>query len=257
MKSYNHVLFDLDGTLTDPKLGITQCVQYALSKFKIQVTDLSVLECFIGPPLDESFREYYGLNVAESIKAVEFYRERFRSVGLYENEVIKGIQEMLKALREDGVELHVATSKPTVFAEIILKHFKLDQFFVSIIGSNLDGTRSKKVEIIQHILASQPQIDTNSVIMVGDRKHDIIGANLAGVDSVGVTFGYGSEEELLTANPTYIVNSVSNLLDVLRLKEKAISKERDVYNENSSNLWQCTRSISNKEPFKAIRKLFN
>ncbi|MDR7074222.1 HAD hydrolase-like protein [Fictibacillus barbaricus] len=256
MKSYKHVLFDLDGTLTDPKLGITQCVQYALSKFNIHVTDLRVLECFIGPPLDESFREYYGLDAAQSTKAVEFYRERFRSKGLYENEVIEGIHEMLTALKEDGVELHVATSKPTVFAEIILRHFKLDHFFVSIIGSNLDGTRSKKVDIIEHILLTQPQIDKDSVIMVGDRKHDIIGANLACVDSVGVTFGYGSEEELLGENPTYIVNNVSDLLDVLRLKEKAISRERDVFNENSISLRQRTRSIINKEPFKAIRKIF-
>jgi phosphoglycolate phosphatase len=223
MKTYNYVLFDLDGTLTDPKLGITQCVQYALKKFEINVTNLDDLECFIGPPLDESFREYYGLNEAESIQAVEFYRERFRSVGMYENEVIEGIRDMLQSLTQDGVELHVATSKPTVFAEKILQHFKLDHFFVSIIGSNLNGTRSKKAEIIQHILDSQPHVEKTSVIMVGDRKHDIIGANLVGIDSVGVTFGYGSEEELLAANPTYISNNATNLLNVLRSKEQVIS----------------------------------
>ena len=220
MKPYQYVLFDLDGTLTDPKLGITQCVQYALQKFDINVTNLDELETFIGPPLDESFREFYGLNEAESLKAVEFYRERFRNTGLYENEVIEGIEEMLQSLKDAGVELHVATSKPTVFAEKILGHFNLDHYFVSIIGSNLDGTRSKKAEIIQHIIDSLPSVEMKSVVMIGDRKHDIIGANLVGVDSVGVTFGYGSEEELLAANPTHIVNSATSLLEVLSPKEK-------------------------------------
>lgn len=224
MKTYKYVLFDLDGTLTDPKLGITQCVQYALSKFNIHVNDLEELTCFIGPPLENSFQEYYGMTFDKAREAVEFYRERFRTKGMYENEVLEGVKELLEALKQEGFKLYIATSKPTIFATEILKYFNLDSYFISIIGSNLDGTRSTKQEIIEFILDSiSESFSKSEVIMIGDRKHDINGANAVGIDSIGVTFGYGSEEELLNASPTYISKNIQEVLSVLLSKKAIIS----------------------------------
>lgn len=175
MKAYKYILFDLDGTLTDPKEGITKCVQYALSHFDIHVDDLDTLTPFIGPPLDESFIKFYGLSKEDANKAVTLYRERFRKSGMLENKVISGIPEVLSNLRDHGMTLHVATSKPTVFASEILKNFNLDHYFESIVGSNLDGTRSAKKEIIDFIMQQQ-NLNSQEVVMIGDRMHDIIGA---------------------------------------------------------------------------------
>lgn len=218
MKAYKYILFDLDGTLTDPKEGITKCVQYALSHFDIHVDDLDTLTPFIGPPLDESFIKFYGLSKEDANKAVTLYRERFRKSGMLENKVISGIPEVLSNLRDHGMTLHVATSKPTVFASEILKHFKLDHYFESIVGSNLDGTRSAKKEIIDFIMQQQ-NLSSQEVVMIGDRMHDIIGAKKVNVDSVGVTFGYGSEEELSDAGATYIVHGPEEL-EALLLQDK-------------------------------------
>ncbi|MGG4201781.1 HAD family hydrolase [Peribacillus frigoritolerans] len=215
MDKYKVILFDLDGTLSDPKVGITKSVQYALQKMNIVEPDIDKLECFIGPPLQVSFAEYYDFDEKNTQKAIELYRERFKEKGMFENELYSNIALLLKSLKEQQFTLVVATSKPTVFAEQILKYFNIDQYFELIVGSNLDGTRASKTEIIQYILDKYQEHKLSDFIMIGDRKHDIIGANNTGINSIGVTYGYGSFEELSHSNPTHIVKSVSQLKDIL------------------------------------------
>jgi len=152
MKAY--LLFDLDGTLTDPKLGITTCVQYALKSFGIEEPDLDKLEPFIGPPLKDSFMQFYGLDEKEAETAVDKYRERFQDIGLFENEIYPGIREMLRVLKKKGMHLAVASSKPTVFVERILEHFKIRKYFEVVVGSELDGRRVNKDEVVQEALSA-------------------------------------------------------------------------------------------------------
>ena len=212
MKKY--LLFDLDGTLTDPKVGICTCVQYALADFGIEENDLDKLEPFIGPPLKDSFKNYYKFTDEQAERAVEKYRERFRDTGIFENKMYPGISEMLQMLMSKGMFLAVASSKPTVFVERILEHFNIKRFFKVIVGSELDGTRVNKDEVVEEALkqlfGDQP-VDKSQVYMIGDRSYDIEGARKAGVESVGVTYGYGSMEELKEAKADYIVRSVEEL----------------------------------------------
>ncbi|MBD3109192.1 HAD family hydrolase [Bacillus sp. AGMB 02131] len=215
MGNYKIILFDLDGTLSDPKEGITKSVQYALRKFGVDEPDLDKLECFIGPPLKVSFSDYYHFDEEKAEKAIGFYRERFTEKGMFENVLYEEIPLLLTSLKEQGYILVVATSKPTVYAEEILKHFQIDRFFEKIVGSNLDGTRSAKAEIIQYIINHYSGQRLSDFIMIGDRKHDIIGANQCGIDSVGVTYGYGSLNELQSFQPTYIAKSVKQLQSIL------------------------------------------
>ncbi|MFC7371978.1 HAD family hydrolase [Fictibacillus iocasae] len=215
MNPYKILLFDLDGTLSDPKVGITKSVQYALEKMNMVEADLDKLDVFIGPPLQASFAEHYQFDEETTQTAILWYRERFNDKGMYENEMYQGIPELLQSLKEQGSTLVVATSKPTVFAEQILTYFKINQYFNSIVGSHLDGTRTSKTEIIQYILDKYNAHQVDEFIMIGDRKHDIIGAHNTGIDSIGVTYGYGSPEEVSGANPTYIAGSVQELQHVL------------------------------------------
>ena len=204
MKQY--LLFDLDGTLTDPMVGITS---------SIHVKYLKDLIPFIGPPLDDSFQEFYGLSKEDAGKAVEYYREYFAPKGIFENEVYPGIPEMLSRLVEAGFTLIVATSKPAVFAKQILEHFGLSDYFSFVGGSELDGTRKRKAEVIGYILETC-EIKPQDAIMIGDRKHDIEGAKLCGLESVGVLYGYGSEEELSKAGADHIIKDVKLLEEYLR-----------------------------------------
>lgn len=207
---YNHILFDLDGTLTDPREGITKAVKYALGKHGINVSDLSELECFIGPPLQASFIEKYHFSETKAWEAVLSYREYYKDTGLYENEVYGGIRELLDLLLSQGRRLYVATSKPTDFAETVLEHFQLSAYFSMVCGSELDGTRSAKTEIIQHVLDTC-RIQTPGAVMIGDRKHDLIGARNCGIHSIAAGYGYGSEEELAACQPTYCFNTVEEM----------------------------------------------
>lgn len=215
MDKYKVILFDLDGTLSDPKVGITKSVQYALQKMGFDEPDMDKLECFIGPPLQVSFAEYYNFDEVQIQKAIDLYRERFKEKGMFENELYSNIPLLLYSLKEKGFTLVVATSKPTVFTEQILEHFNIEQYFELVVGSNLDGTRTSKTEIIQYILDKYTEHKLDNFIMIGDRKHDIIGANNTGIDSIGVTYGYGSFDELSHSKPTHIVNSVNQLNDIL------------------------------------------
>jgi phosphoglycolate phosphatase len=212
---YKYILFDLDGTLTDPAIGITNSVMYALAKYGIKVKDRTELYKFIGPPLLDSFEKYYGLSKEQSKTAVEYYREYYRDKGIFENLIYDGLEDLLKKLKSDNRILIVATSKPEVFAKQILEHFNIAKYFTYIAGSNLDGTRVKKEEVIKYAHESCNIIDLSKVIMVGDREHDIIGAKKIGIDSIGVLFGYGDRNELEKAGATFIVDTVKGIGDVI------------------------------------------
>ncbi|MDX8362613.1 HAD family hydrolase [Cytobacillus sp. IB215316] len=214
MGNYKVILFDLDGTLSDPKIGITKSVQYALKNMNIVENDLDKLECFIGPPLQVSFADYYHFDEEKIERAIELYRERFKDKGMFENVLYPNVPRLLSQLKEQNYKLVVATSKPTVFAEKILNYFHIEQFFDLVVGSNLDGSRASKTEIIQHVLDEYNENELNDFIMIGDRKHDIIGANNTGIDSIGVTYGYGSFEELSIVKPTYIANNVEKIREI-------------------------------------------
>jgi len=212
---YEYILFDLDGTLTDSGIGITNSVMYALDKYGIKVSDRSELRRFIGPPLRDSFENYYGLSKEEAKIAVEYYREYYRDKGIFENLVYDGLEGLLKRLKDNSKILIVATSKPEVFAKQILEHFDIAKYFTYIAGSNLDGTRVKKDEVIKYALESCNIIDLSKAIMIGDRENDIIGAKEVGINSIGVLFGYGDRYELEKAGADFIVDTVADIGEIL------------------------------------------
>ena len=198
---YNVILFDLDGTLADPKTGITKSIQYALKKFGINVDDLDKFETFIGPPLLESFKKHYSFNDIEARKAVDYYREYYSQKGIYENSLYIGIPSLLKELWCREKKLILATSKPTVYADRILKNFGITKYFSSTVGSKLDCTFTSKNEIIKFVLLSLTEFTKNEVVMVGDREDDVIGARYNEIDSIGVTYGCGSGDEIRKVKP--------------------------------------------------------
>lgn len=210
-----YILFDLDGTLTDSFFGITQSVQHALRYFGIDVEDLNELRRFIGPPLDQSFQEYYGLSEEDTIIAIKRYRERYSDTGIFENELYEGIRDLLEELVENGKIVLMATSKPENYARRIADFFDITQYFTQICGSEMDGKRQDKAEVIAFALENQGVAEHSNVIMVGDRKHDIIGAQKNKIDSIGVLYGYGDINELKKAGANYIVENVSELKKLL------------------------------------------
>ena len=206
------VLFDLDGTLTDPGEGITNSVAYALRKWGIAVPERQALYCFIGPPLVDSFMKYYGFTLQDALQAVEDYREYFRDRGIYENRVYDGVPQLLEGLKAAGFQTVLATSKPEEFAKTVLEHFDLAQWFDVVAGASMDGTRSKKGDVIAYALSRSGD---GAAVMVGDREHDILGAKQNGLPSVGVLYGYGSREELEQAGATHLAATPTDLLRVL------------------------------------------
>jgi len=208
---YDVILFDLDGTLTDPKPGITKSVQYALQKMGIVEEDLEKLTPFIGPPLVASFKEFYNMNDHEANQTLQYYREYFSTIGLYENAVYDGMKELLTQLKNQGKILFVATSKPTIFSIKILEHFGMIHFFQAVIGSELDGTRSEKDEVIAYVLSKIADRDVQKIIMVGDRKFDVLGAKKNDIDVIAVAYGYGSLDELTATKPNYIAATIAEL----------------------------------------------
>lgn len=212
MKKYDVILFDLDGTITDPGIGITNSVAYALKKYNITVEDRAELYKFIGPPLHKSFEEFYGV---DGLQAVDYYREYYRDKGIYENTVYAGVEDMLKKLNDAGKKVILATSKPEVFAKEVLRYFNLTDYFYYAAGANLDGTLTDKAEVIAYALAEGGVTDKSAVIMIGDREHDIIGANKNGIDSMGVLYGYGSREELENTGADYIAATIEDICGIL------------------------------------------
>ncbi|MGG0451796.1 HAD family hydrolase [Priestia megaterium] len=215
MKSYQVILFDLDGTLTQSHLGITKSFQYALNKMGINESNPNNLIKYVGPPFQDTLTEFYGFKQHEVERAVNYYRERYSKEGMYENQLYAQIPVLLETLKREKKTLVVATAKLTEFAERILKHFQIDQYFDLIVGSTLDGSRISKTDVIQHALSQFTTLKKENFIMIGDRKHDIIGAQNAGIDSIALTYGYGNYEELKSAKPTYIVNNVKEIEEIL------------------------------------------
>ena len=215
----HNILFDLDGTLTDSSLGITRCIQYALEQLGQPVPAADDLLFCIGPPLVESFKVLMPEEPpALARKAVALYRERFDKVGKFENQVYDEIPETLESLKDQGFCLFLATSKPEIFARQILDHFRLSSFFDGIYGSRLDGSLCDKGQLIGHILMEERLVG-DETLMVGDRKHDMIGARTCNIARIGVTYGFGSEMELTEAGADYLVHapfSITGLLSRLR-----------------------------------------
>ena len=209
------LLWDLDGTLTDPMEGITKSVQYSLKHFGIEVSDRKTLCRFIGPPLKDSFMEFYGFSSAQAEEAIRVYREYFSVTGLFENALYPGIPQLLRNCREAGYIHLVATSKPEVFARKILQHFQIDRNFTFIAGSRLDGTRVKKAEVIRYTLQQAGITDSSAAVMIGDRDYDVIGAREAGLSCIGVAYGYGNRKELYEAGAEAVVDSVEELENYL------------------------------------------
>jgi phosphoglycolate phosphatase len=207
----NAVYFDLDGTLTDPKPGITRSIQYALGKLDHAVPAEDELTWCIGPPLHASLKKLLGTDdLADA--ALVLYRERFGDIGLFENEIYPGIEDTLSVLAKSGRRMFVATSKPGVYAERIIDHFRLRDYFERVFGSELDGTRTDKTELLGHALQTMG-VDPSQAMMIGDRSHDMIGARNNGMTAVGVLYGFGKEEELLAGGAHHVCATPRRLLD--------------------------------------------
>ena len=206
------ILFDLDGTLTESGEGIINCVQYALEKLGKKEEHPENLQCFIGPPLKEQFMKYAGLGEEEGEKAVVYYRERYTTTGIFENRLYPKIPELLELLKINNKILAVASSKPEVYVKQILEHFQIADYFTAIVGSELDGRRTEKAEVIEEALRRMHlEEERDKVLMVGDRSHDVQGAISCGLQCIGVAYGYGSREELEKAGAVYIADSVEDL----------------------------------------------
>ncbi len=214
MKKY--ILFDLDGTLTDPGLGITNSVSYALDHYGIKDYKREDLYKFIGPPLKDSFMNFYGFSAEKAYEAIDVYREYFRSKGIFENEVYPHVPETLSELKKRGFKLLVASSKPEEFVNIILKHFSLAEYFDFAGGATMDElTRITKTDVIKWVLSNMNISDMSECLMVGDRLHDIEGAKNFGMESVGCAFGYGGEKELKEAGADHIIYSFEEILNIV------------------------------------------
>ncbi|MBR6872681.1 MAG: HAD hydrolase-like protein [Ruminococcus sp.] len=212
---YKYLLFDLDGTLTDSQEGIINCIYHALNGLGIEVPEMSVLKRFLGPPLSVSFRETIGLDDETADKAVKLYRERYSTVGLFENRPFEGIEELLCRLQKAGFTLAVATSKPEPFSVRILERFGLSKYFGVVTGSGLDGSLDTKAEVIEETLRRLGCTDKSRAVMVGDRKNDILGAHAAGLPCIGVGWGYAEEGELEAAGQDAFAGDMDALAELL------------------------------------------
>lgn len=210
----DNILFDLDGTLTDSKLGIINSILYSLCELDIHESNINKLNTFIGSPLRESFASQYRLSENMADKAVSAFREYFSTKGLFENQLYLGVEDMLKSLSSQDFKLFVATSKPTVFAKQILQHFGLDKYFIEIAGSSLDKTLTDKTEIISKIVTCN-NLQAKNSLMVGDRKYDIIAAKNNSMTTMAVTYGYGSLQELSLYCPDYTVINCEEIVSTV------------------------------------------
>ena len=214
MKHYTHLFLDLDSTLSDSAPGIVRSAQYALEAFGIHVDNLDDLLCFVGPPLEESFQEFYHLTPSQADEAVKVYRRRYEKIGVYENALYPGIPQFLDKARQAGKVLMVATSKPQRMADLVLSHFGIADRF-AFVGGREDSSRRTKEEVIRYVMKENGLTRTEDIVMIGDRKHDVLGAKAVGLDSVGVLYGYGSRDEFQAAGATYIVDTLKELEELL------------------------------------------
>ncbi|WP_180034605.1 MULTISPECIES: HAD-IA family hydrolase [unclassified Acinetobacter] len=220
-----NILIDLDGTLTDPKVGITTSARYGLAKIGHPISDETNIDWIIGPPLKASLAKILNVDVHNVLadQALLGYRERFAVTGLFENKVYPAVAETLATLQQQGFRLYVATAKPTVYARQILEHFDLAQYFTVIYGSELNGERTNKGDLIEYIL-QQEQLDAKECVMVGDREYDILGARRNAVQSIAVSYGYGSAEEIQTATPALVIDRFNDLISSIeQLQQQKVS----------------------------------
>lgn len=212
---YKYILFDLDGTLTDPGIGITNSVSYALKKYGIETKERSSLYKFIGPPLKDSFMKYYGFSEKEAVTAIEYYREYFSQKGIFENKLYDRAENLLCELKKSGKVIILATSKPQKFSEQILEYFGITKYFDCVVGATMDGSLSYKKDIISLALKKCEITDLSACVMVGDRAQDVSGAVYNKIDSIGVLYGYGDKEELISVGATYLAESPGRVLEIL------------------------------------------
>ncbi len=210
---YNTILFDLDGTLTDSGEGIINSIKYALHKMGIQLPDDTVLKNFIGPPLSVSFREYCNFDSVQTEKAIAYYREYFSEKGIFENRVYDGIPAVLESLKSKNYTLIVATSKPEVYAGRILEHFDIAEYFDITAGSTLTEERNSKSKVLEYAFKTANITDKSKAVLIGDRKHDIIGAHELGIKCIGVLYGYGTKDELTEYGADYLLDTVKDIED--------------------------------------------
>ncbi|SHI27804.1 phosphoglycolate phosphatase [Butyrivibrio fibrisolvens DSM 3071] len=218
-----YVLFDLDGTLTDSGLGITKAAQYALKDQGIDEPDISKLGFFVGPPLNKTFMEHYGMDEKHMLRAVDKFREYYNPIGVYENKPYEGVEDMLKACHNAGLKLAIASSKPQVMVYKVLNHFGLTSYFDVIIGSELDGRRTDKNEVVEEALR-RLMANADETAMVGDRCYDMVGACNHDLMAIGVTYGYGTYLELKNAGAEKIVDTVQDLKNCLLASCGALQK---------------------------------
>jgi phosphoglycolate phosphatase len=213
---YRHLLFDLDGTLTDSAEGIYNSIRYGLHKAGVPVPEPEILQKFLGPPLYESYQKYCGMTPEQSMQAVCYYREYFSEKGLFENAVIPGIPELLTALKGEGYHLHLATAKPEVYAIPILRHFGLYDYFEFFGAATLTKERSHKDEVVRYVLENAGITDKRECVMIGDRDNDVLGAKACGIACIGVLFGYGSREELEGAGADFIAGTPGSIAEIVK-----------------------------------------
>lgn len=213
MKKFDTLLFDLDGTLTDSTEGILNCLIHAIERMGFEVPEDTNI--FLGPPIRQSFAEFLGMNGDQVDEAVRIFRERYSDTGLFENRVYDGIPEMLERLKSGGKRIMVATSKPQVYAVRIFERFGLAQYFEIVGGAELDGSRDYKDEVIEYVLAKAGITDRSTVLMIGDRRQDVLGAHKTDIECMGILWGYGSVEELTQAGADYIARTPQEAADML------------------------------------------
>lgn len=213
--NFEHVIFDLDGTLTNPALGITNSIIYALKKMDIEPPEREKLYCCIGPPLIGSFETLFNMSRKEAERALDLYREYFSVTGLFENEKYEGVDELLSTLSRSGKKIYLATSKPEEFATEILKHFDLYKYFTFVAGNTLKEERPKKIDVLKFLLSEFPEINGQNAVMVGDTVYDVLGAEEANLKCAAVLYGFGNREELEKAGAAYISETVCDLKNLL------------------------------------------
>lgn len=213
--SFSHILFDLDGTLTNPRLGIGNSLKYALRQMHLDGYSDEILEQFIGPPLQEGFKMHFGLNEQLTTLAVEHFRTYFGEKGLYENEPYEGILEMLEELHRTGKKVYLVTSKLEKYAQMIVRHFEFDRYLDDLQGAEYTGKHSSKSQLIARLMERNQLEASASIVMVGDTHYDILGAKEQGISSVAVAYGFGTHKTLNPCSPDFVVDSVAELSELL------------------------------------------
>ncbi|NCC86479.1 MAG: HAD family hydrolase [Clostridia bacterium] len=225
MNKFKAVIFDFDGTIVDSGEGIRRSIEYALEKNGVPVGEKSKLNYFIGPPLNVSFEDMYGINGEQCEKLIETYRDRYARLGVYEVELYEGIVELLNTLKENGIKIGIASSKPTCFIKQVMEYFKISEFFDTVVGTNFEKHNADKKELINTALKNLGITDKSVSIMVGDRLYDINGAKGAGILSVGVLYGYGSETELKDAGADFLAHDVTEIYKILNNNDETLKKQ--------------------------------